>query len=262
MVRLSGALGSVSNYWDDFTAAWLDGETVLPDELAPWFNAYRGKGAGEVESEALPELWHGPLTPATCRGVFLALNPGRADLGFQGRHGIFAQEIRTTYGSYTRWAASWPYLRAPWDDVKPPNRHHRLRLAFLRRWHADEALPSEAMTSFELYPWHSARVTGTMRPDPDLVRHFVLDPVAELNAPVFAIGAPWFPLLEQQLRLRVIDRLGAGGRDYGSRVASRAVAVFELRKDVPIIAMKHAAPAVPPDRDETFLLRRQLNYLG
>ena len=38
-----------------------------------------------------------------------------------------------------------------------------------------------------------------------------------------AFGAPWFPLLSEQLRLAVIRRLGKDGDGYGcSRVAGRS----------------------------------------
>jgi hypothetical protein len=89
------------------------GPAVPPDpRLRSWADAYRGRGRGEVNLNALPEPYLGALDHRPV-GVFLALNPGRAVLGFQGRSGLFADEIRH-HGTYSAWAATWPYLRDPW----------------------------------------------------------------------------------------------------------------------------------------------------
>ena len=209
--------------------------------------------------DALPEPWIGALVPATCRMVFLALNPGRAHLRFQGREGVFADEIRTTYRRYSAWAASWPYLREPWISSVGRNRHHESRLRFMKNWYDDATLSSDAMVGFELYPWHSTKVTATMRPDPGLIREWVWEPVADLDAPVFAFGAPWLDLLEHGLQLPVVDRLGAHGRPYGSAVASRAITLFETPTGTLVIAEKHAGSAGPPSAGETSLLRAALD---
>src|SRR2546423_817081 len=103
----SGACGAVAEMWDQAVAKFLDGGPAVPASLRSWASAYRGTGRGEVEADAFPEPFLGALErPA---GVFLALNPGRADLSFQGRQSIFADEIRAA-GSYSAWATSWPYL--------------------------------------------------------------------------------------------------------------------------------------------------------
>ena len=173
-----------------------------------------------------PKLFLGPLTKP--RGVFLALNPGRADPRFHERDGIFAREIREKYGSYSAWAASWPYFRDPWVARKRENQHHKRRLRFLRDWIDDQTLPSSAMVSFELYPWHSPRIRGQLGRGGEevqkLIQEYVWKPVLELGAPVFAFGAPWLSFLENRENpvpgLEVVKRLGAAARNTG--VASRA----------------------------------------
>ena len=258
---LGPACRTVSQFWDTVVAEFLDGRTV-PSQLEPWASSYRGTGEAAVQRDALPELFLGPLTKP--RGVFLALNPGEADLSFQGRGGIFAKEIRQEYGSYSAWAASWPYCRDPWVEKKGPNRHHKSRLRFLRDWCGERELPSSAMVSFELYPWHSARFQAS-RPDSEaaqeFIENYVWKPVKELNAPVFAFGARWFEILKKISNLEVAERLGAGGRSYGSSVKSRSVIVFQGkgRSGVTVIAEKHSGSAGPPNQDET---RRLCDALG
>lgn len=229
----------------------------LPPEFQQWASGYSGTGRGSVERDALPEPFLGRLS-RQARVVFLALNPGQADLSFQGRDGIFAQEIRRA-GSYAAWAASWPYLRDPWVATKGKNRHLSTRLQFVRTWVGDPNLPQDGMVSFELYPWHSTGVTGRMQPDPAVVEEFVWRPVAEIAAPVFAFGKPWFRVLEQDLGLEVVDRLGPGGRGYGSTVASRSVTVLKNLNGVTVVAEKHMGGAGPPSREETILLRQALD---
>ncbi|MDE0209024.1 MAG: hypothetical protein OXJ64_03995 [Boseongicola sp.] len=232
---------------------------ALPAHLESWRGSYRGRGYGAIEPDAMPEPFLGALAPRPA-GVFLALNPGQACLRFQGRDGIFAEEIRRSGGSFAKWAATWPYLRDPWIAANGPNRHHCARLRFLRYWTCDSDLSASAMTAFEMYPWHSTRVTASMKRGDarDMIRQYVWRPVAELGAPVFAFGAPWFGILKSTPELRVVARLGVGGRDYGSRVPSRAVIVMQDRDGLTVIAEKHSGGAGPPNRDETAILRDAL----
>ena len=233
---------------------------VMPRELERWAESYTGRGNGAVQRWALPELFLGPLTKP--RGVFLALNPGEADRSFHERGGIFGDEILKEYGSYSAWAASWPYLRNPWVARKRSNRHHRSRLRFLRDWTGERGLPDSAMASFELYPWHSPRFTARLGVEDagEFIHEYVWKPVKELRAPVFAFGAPWFRMLEDPvLRLKVVKRLGAGGEPYGSRVESRSVLVLRGSGGLTVIAEKHRGGAGPPSREETILLREALD---
>jgi hypothetical protein len=204
----------------------------------------------------MPEPFLGDLTGSVA-GVFLALNPGRSVPTFQGRQGVFASEI-LEHGSYSAWAATWPYLRGPWSTTVGPNRHHESRLTFLRRWTHSPDLPAAEMVGFELYPWHSTAVTGAMRPPSEFIERWVWQPLREIGALVFAFGAPWFPLLESGLGLQVVDRLGVGGRPYGSAVPSRAVLVLKDHSGMTVIAERHSGSAGPPSSTETDLLQDAL----
>ena len=113
------------------------------------------------------------------------------------------------------------------------------------------------MTSFELYPWHSARFNGRRKFEEaqDLIHEFVWKPVAELGAPVFAFGADWFPILEGVRGLECVKRLGADGTPYGSEVESRSIMVLRAGDGLTVIAAKQSGYAGPPRRDETVRLR-------
>jgi len=114
------------------------------------------------------------------------------------------------------------------------------------------------MVSFELYPWHSSRFTGKLRVEDALetVQKYVLNPVKELRAPVFAFGALWFRILENPaLGLKIVERLGAGGKPYESHVKSRSVIVLRGKGGLTVIAAKHSGSAGPPSRDDTIRLR-------
>jgi hypothetical protein len=253
----------LTGYWDQVIGRFLVGGPAVPPDprMRSWFEAYRGRGRGEVSLDAFPEPYVGALDRRPV-GVFLALNPGRAHLGFQGRSGLFADEIRHL-GTYSAWAATWPYLRDPWVATMGPNRYLTSRLAFLRTWTGQPTLTADAMVTFELYPWHSTAVTASMRPDPGIVREFVWQPVRQLGAPVFAFGKPWFGLLEDKLGLQVVDRLEAGDRRYPTEVPSRKILVLRGGDGPVVIAERHLGSAGPPRRSETRLLREAIEpWLG
>jgi hypothetical protein len=124
----------VAEYWDAVVARFLDGDIAFrPEPLERWFRAYVGRAGGEVVVEALPEPYIGDLLSRKSRAVTLALNPGEARLDFQGRQGVFANEIRTR-GSYHLWAATLPYFGAAWRRAYGKNRFHESRRNFLRAW--------------------------------------------------------------------------------------------------------------------------------
>ncbi len=253
--ELGPACRAVSQLWDDAVQMFLDsGER--PPHLDSWFRSYRGGGKGAVERNAMPEPFLGSLATKP-RGVILALNPGKADLCFQGRTGIFADEIRTNGGSYTRWAASWPYFREAWIERKRRNQHHERRLQFIRNWLDDQELSHSAMVSFELYPWHSDRFSGRL--DCEAAGKFfaghIRDALVELDAPVFAFGARWFPILKHARSGLEVDERLDGERPYCSCVASRRVMLLRGDGGLNVIAVKQMGYAGPPSRDETLRLR-------
>ncbi|MDE0334541.1 MAG: hypothetical protein OXI64_06245 [Defluviicoccus sp.] len=253
---LGSACRAVSQFWDTVVEEFLaDGR--IPESVEPWASSYQGKGKGVVDRDALPELFLGPLTKP--RAVFLALNPGKPDPRFHHRGGIFVHEIREK-GSYSAWAASWPYLRDPWVSKNGRNSHHRRRLRFLRDWIDNPELPCSAMVSFELYPWHSHGITapiggGAAR---EFIQEHVWEPVKELGVPIFAFGAPWFSILKRIPELKVVRCLGNGGIGYGSSAKTRSVIVLQ-GGGLTVIAEKHSGSAGPPSRDETMRLREALD---
>jgi hypothetical protein len=249
----------LTTYWDQAIDQFLAGGPAVPPDppMRSWFAAC----PGDVNLEAFPEPYMGALDRRPV-GVFLALHPGQAHLDFQGRSGWFAEEIRRL-GSYSAWAATGPYLRARFVAAMGRIPFLTSRLAFLGTWTSQPPVTADAMVTFELYPWHIATVKGRMRPDPGIVREFVWQPIRELGAPVFAFGAPWFSLLEDGLRLQVVDRLGAGGRPYPTEVPSRAVLVLRGEDGPVVIAEKHLGGVGPPRRSETLVLREAIEpWLG
>ena len=74
---------------------------------------------------------------------------------------------------------------------------------------------------------------------------------------VFAFGRPWHALASA-LGLPLAAALGAGGDDYGSAVASRAVRVYALNSGQRLVVEWHSGSAGPPSSEEIALLRRAL----
>src|SRR5437762_3196655 len=114
----------VAAFWNRVVARFFEGGEphVENPDLRMWRSAYSGGGAGTVTTEAFPEPYIGPLAPedGEPRVVALGLNPGPADLNFQGRKGVFEREIQDS-GSFAKWAVTEPYLRRPWRDRHPRN---------------------------------------------------------------------------------------------------------------------------------------------
>jgi hypothetical protein len=185
----------IADFWDQILSSFLAGESpeVKDPSLLRWRASYDGAGRGLVTTNAFPEPYIGPLSPVVGEPsiVALGLNPGEADLEFQGRGGRFAEEI-SALGGYSKWAATSPYLREPWRSTHRHNRYHAGLHAFARRWTANDVARSDDVLVFELYPWHSDKVTAAMSPDPDLIRRFVWDPIAETDVDViFGFGKDW-----------------------------------------------------------------------
>jgi len=249
----------VTDFWDDHIRRWLDGDDSLPDRLKGWFQSYQGSGAGTVTREGFPEPYLGDLAghTATPAIVVLGLNPGQYQPHFQARSGLFANQIREA-GAYSRWAATGPYASTSWTSVMGPNRFHSARLRFARDWLDRPALNLPELVIFECYPWHSTAVTAPMKPAIDVIESFVWQPIAEVPVrEVFAFGRPWAHVADA-LGLPIIDKLGAGGRPYGSAVPSRAVRVHELASGQRLVVEWHSGGAGPPNTAETRLLRQEL----
>jgi hypothetical protein len=239
--------------WDDHIHRWLTRPSSTPvlAAFAAWFGSY----GGEVTAEAMPEpyigRWEAP------RMVTLGLNPGEADLYFQGRNGVFAREIAER-GSYSAWAATDPYRRSPWEAAHRVNRYSRELLNFARRWTGDDQVSGADLLTLEMYPWHSKSVTATMRPPAAVLSDFVWAPLAEVAVPLcFAFGADWASNCKQ-LGLEQEDRWGAGGRDLGSPVKSRTVITYRLSPEQRVVVSWQQGYAGPPGADDVERLRAVL----
>jgi hypothetical protein len=249
----------VADFWDEVVNDFLDDGFPLPAPLDRWILAYDGGGDGVVDRQAFPEPYGGPLV-GDARSVMLGLNPGVSYPAYQHRHGVLAEEIRAI-GCFSEVFRTHPVNREPWLTDIGPVGYLRNRVAFMRRWLEDDSLSDGHLLTFELYPWHSKRVTAAMRPEPDIIESMVFEPISEIGVRhVFAFGAPWFHLLDG-LDLPRRLTLGAGGEAYGSAVPSRSVAVYE-RERFCIVAEKHAGSAGPPSASETALLKEALGNRG
>jgi len=239
--------------WDDYIHDWLTrpSSPPLPAPFAEWFASY----GGSVTKEAMPEPYGGQWEAP--RMVILGINPGEADLTFQGRNGIFAREI-AELESYSAWAATDRYRLPPWEGRHGINRYGRAQLNFARRWTDDEALSGTDLLTVEMYPWHSKNVTATMRPPAGVLKEFVWRPLAEVSLPFFfAFGADWARMCEQ-LGLEPENRWGAGGKDFGSPVKSRTVITYRLSAEQRVVVSWQQGYAGPPGAEDVTRLRAVL----
>jgi hypothetical protein len=259
LVVMTSARARVAAFWDAHINVWLASGDPLPPSLKRWFDAYKGVGDGQPTLDGFPEPFHGDLLGLVRepRMVVLGLNPGEFRASFQALDGTFADEIRKA-GPYSRWATTCPYDRDPWIAHRGINKYYRNRLQFTRNWLDDSAVDHRDLLIFEFYPWHSKKINGPMKPPPEVIDEFVWQPIAELPVQqVFAFGRPWNDLA-QTLELPLIDKLGSGGRPYGSQKASRAVRTYALPSGKQLVVEWHSGGAGPPSAKETAILRREL----
>lgn len=249
----------VASFWDDVVRSFFAGGSPhleLP-ELRRWFAVYAGKGRGVVTTEAFPEPYIGPLSPEAGepRVVALGLNPGEADLAFQGRSGVFRWEI-DAWGGFARWAVSAPYLREPWRSRHRHNRYHAGLRSFAQAWTGDPSVRSEDVLVLELFPWHSDKVTARMRPDLELVDRFVWAPLSEVETEVVvAFGKEWGA---------VAERLGLLEQAHGAhfRVPTRQLRVFELPSGQRLAVVWQPGYSGPPGPDDVGALQWALGLAG
>jgi hypothetical protein len=263
-------LKQMTDFWDDHINGWLDGNDELPESMDKWFRSYSGRGHGQVKPKGMPEPWIGDLSsPDHARMVVLGLNPGDYIECLQKRNGTYSEQVRKL-GSYTKWAATNPYLRDPWKGKKDSaknvfgiNRYHANRLTFARRWLGERDIRESVVVLMELYPWHSKSITGVMKPEKEIIRRYVLDPISELTnvTDIFAFGKPWKNLIHELLGTEP-EKFGKdkeqGEKDYGSLVPSRKVHVYSLTPGKRIIVEWHSGSAGPPSEQETDLLEKAL----
>ncbi len=225
----------------------------LPESLRTWRDSYQGHGAGAVDDQAMPEPWIGPLLGHP-RLVVLAYHAGKSDLTFQGRTGLFADEINT-FGSYSTWAASAPYSRAPWTSRNGRNRFQdRVRL-FARRFHHDDAIEAEDILVFEHFPWHVTSMNITPSPSKATLESMVWAPLAEIDTDmVFAFGGAWVEAADAA-GLFLIDRLGQGGRPLSGETEARSVLVYRMPSGQRLVVGWQKGYLGPPGAADTEVLR-------
>lgn len=234
--------------WDECVAAWLDGRPELSDALERWYRSY----SGAVSAEAMPEPWIGSFRRP--RLAMLGLNPGQADLDFQGIRGRFADEIRRL-GSFSRWAGTDPYGSEAWEKRNGVNVYRRARLRFAQRWTQDETVAGRDLLIVELYPWHSKRVTATMKPPADVLDTYVWGPLAETDLPlIFAFGARWAKICDN-LNLVPEHRWGPGGKAFESEVPSRTVVIYQVSARQRVVVCWQQGYAGPPGEQGVERLR-------
>jgi hypothetical protein len=250
----------VADFWDEVLNEFIAGGFPLPPPLDRWIKACDGWRDGEIDFEALPEPYAGPIL-GTVRAITLGLNPGVVFPKWQHRDGVIAREIRRK-GSLREVVRTSVVSREPWLSEIGPVGYYINRLRFMQRWSQDATIGDENFLTFELYPWHSKRVLGPMRPAPDIIDDMIFKPISEMGVRhVFAFGAEWFRVLDG-LRLHHELTLGKGGEPYPTKVASRKVGVYRHEGGFLIIAEKHAGAAGPPSAPETEILQIALAGRG
>ncbi len=250
----------IAAFWDKHVDAWLDGEDPMVEPLRSWWDSYKSNlPDGKPTRDGFVEPFQGDLlgqqtAPAV---VVLGLNPGMYYPEFQSRSGIFADEIRSC-GSYTKWAATTPYVRDCWEAKVGKNRYQTNRLNFARAWTGRADVTAVELLIFELYPWHSARVKGAMQPPAGIINDYVWEPISELPlSHAFAFGRRWSNVASD-LGLRCVASLGAGGVDCGFKASGRAVRVYELKSDKYLVVHWCGGGGNAPGNAETAVLRSAL----
>jgi len=246
--------------WEALTERWLAGEDRLPEPFTSWWDSYRGGGEGQPTRAAMAELYIGDWDAPKL--VTLALNPGQAELSFHGRDGYFADQIRRL-GSYQEWARSDPYASKLWEaenrinplrNGRRPNPHRAKLGRFAHRWLGREPKGHEIL-QLELYPWHSTKVTGRIRPPLNVLSEFLWDPLAEVEIdPIWAFGSHF---------LRVAGDLGFvelarwGGECFST--AARAAAEFRLPLGQRLVVVWQLGYAGPPGDEDVRRLKALLS---
>jgi hypothetical protein len=243
--------------WNSAHTAWASDEP-LPAELEAWRDCYTGKGKNAIDELAMPEPWVGDLESKP-EAVTMGIHPGGADPAFQHRSSAWPNTIEDQHGgSYSDWAAKGPYFGDVWESAHGVNVHSGHRMRFLSSWTGADLKPSRVV-DFPVFPWHTADwKTSAFKLDPEVLREFVLEPIASTGAKwAFGFGKDWWDLIEA-LDLPILDQLGDGGRPYPTSVDHRRWLVAEGPDGLRIAAMRMSSMPIPPTKEETEDLRRIL----
>lgn len=244
----------VADFWDDVLARWLAGHDHLVPPLPEWLASYQGKGDGAVDLAHYPDPYVGDLRGFNHepRLVLLGLNPGIGYDSLQAPDGLWAERVRREGYSHClqRSPAEDPDA---WIDLhgKPSVYWHRL-IRFARRWLDDPAAGVHDLLDFELYPWHSRKIQGPMKPPAHILQRFVWEPSQEVTTSVvFAFGRPWFALCDD-LGLPVIERYGGpDGKPLKHWAGDWRVHFFELPSRQVAVVSSQLGYAGPPGDERT-----------
>ena len=247
----------LADLWNAVHTAWA-ADQPLPAALGRWRGSYSGSGKNAVDELAMPEPWIGDLDIQP-DAITMGISPGTADPAFHHRGSAWPNTIQHQHNdSYSQWAATSPYFGDVWKSAHGSNAHADHRLQFLSAWTGAELTPPQ-IVGFAVFPWHVADWNSSaLQLDPDVVREYVLEPIASTGAKwAFGFGKDWWELIEA-LDLPILDRLGDGGRPYQTQVDHRRWLVAEGPDGLRVVAMRMDSMSTLPNRDETRELRAVL----
>jgi hypothetical protein len=237
--------------WDEATAGFLRGDQEPPPQLRPWFASCWGSGDSAVRTDCFAEPFIGDLL-GEVSAVILGLNPGRPVPDLQAVDGVYASDIRAR-GSYTAWAASWPYLGPAWTGpMGRANPFHTARHRWVQDWTRQILPPLRSHIVFELFPWHSARLPSHFRPDEQALWECVWEPLSEFGpVPVFAFGSKdLFDVLPALPGVEVLARFPEEGRtagDCGFSAPTRTVLIGRVPTGgLLYVVNHHGSDGLPP----------------
>ena len=254
----------VADLWDEVVANWRPGQDVWPGPLDDWFKSYRGRGSAAVDLDQYPDPWVGDLRGLVRepRVVVLGLNPGIGYEELQGPNGTWTKRVLDTGYSHCL-HRSPPEDPAAWIPVHKRPSVYWVRVEhFARRWLGDTSAGHRDLLNFELYPWHSPKLTGGLASPPAIVREFVLDPVAEIAVPqVFAFGAAWFKVAAG-LALPILASWETNRGDWPPEFTGWRVGVFGLPSGQQLVVSSQPGTGAPPSQAKVEALRVALWGLG
>lgn len=257
------ARSRVADHWDEVIGAWRPGQDTWPGALHAWFTSYAGKREGKVDLDQYPDPWVGDLRgeKSEPRLVVLGLNPGVGYDRLQGVDGTWTERIREVGYSrcLQRSPAEDPETWLPEHGKQSP---YWVRLAnFAQRWLQDPSADHRQVLNFELYPWHSRKLTAGITSPPAVVKEYVLDPIGEIGVDdVFAFGAAWFEV-GAALDLPLVARWGADGDPWPTRLAGWVVEVRRLPSGQRLVVSRQQGYSGPPGQQRLELLRERLDSL-
>jgi len=251
----------VADVWDDVLQQWISGRRDLDPPLDEWMRSYQGTGAGAVDLDHYPDPYIGDLRGLRSepRLVFLGLNPGVGYDELQGDNGIWTRRIAEV--GYSRC-----FERSPEDDRENWVQLHGKRsrywiniIRFTRLWLGDDGAGMPDILNLELYPWHSAKITGSMKPPARLLQEFVWDPIEEVPVgEVFAFGRYWLDVC-RDLELEEVVYFGPGADPVpGSDMHHWRLGLFRLPSGQLVVTSSQEGFAGPPNEERTAIMREVL----